>query len=129
MSNLKDISSDLTPRPRNPHNHDIITRSKLISEGMHFDIYEMLVQIKTGGTQSLHWVGKDGETYVASIKVRQELDPLYRDPVWLAENYLELERSMADIADQFGITPTAVNQWLNKHEIPTRSRGRNTDDN
>mgnify|MGYP003128870458 CR=1 FL=1 len=126
--NVIDENSDM-PRSKTPHFHEVITRSKLLSEGQHTYMYEMLVTLRTSGTQSFHWVGKNGETFVASVKVRQELDPLYRDPVWLAENYLEKERSMADIADQFGITPTAVNQWLNKHDIPTRKRGRNTDDN
>ena len=49
--------------------------------------------------------------------------------LWLMENYLEKERSMADIADQFGITPTAIHQWLLKHDIPTRSKGRKKHDN
>jgi len=104
-------------------------RATLMSEGEDFDMYKIAsVIIKTRGTQTITWTGKNGETFVASVKIRQELDPLYRDPLWLAENYIEKERSMADIADQFGITPTAINQWLNKHEIPTRKRGRNTDD-
>jgi|TARA_R110000824_G_scaffold42116_6_gene124465 hypothetical protein len=78
-----------------------------------------------GGTTTISWDGPNGEQYVASVKVRQELDPMYRDPIWLIENYLEKERTMADIADQFGVSATAINQWLNKHNIETRSRGHN----
>lgn len=48
----------------------------------------------------------------------------YRDAVWLREAYVEERRSMQNIASEFGITPAAINQWLNKHDIPTRSRGR-----
>ena len=32
---------------------------------------------------------------------------------------------MAEIADEFGVSPTAINQWLNKHDIETRPRGPN----
>lgn len=77
-----------------------------------------------GGLSTFSFEGKHGETYVVSIKVRQELDPLYRQKIWLSEEYVERERSMADIADQFGITPAAINQWLVKNDIPTRERGR-----
>ena len=79
------------------------------------------------GNSTISWDGPNGEQYVANIKVRQELDPLYRDPLWLAEHYLEKERTMADIADEFGASATAINQWLNKHNIETRSRGPNND--
>tara|TARA_Y100000361_G_C11146612_1_gene338402 strand:+ start:904 stop:1188 length:285 start_codon:yes stop_codon:yes gene_type:complete len=47
----------------------------------------------------------------------------YRDPVWLHDEYVGQERSMADIGREFGISPAAVNQWLTKHNIPTRPRG------
>ena len=30
---------------------------------------------------------------------------------------------MADIADQFGVSPMTINKWLNKHNIDTRPRG------
>ena len=47
----------------------------------------------------------------------------YRDPIWLRSAYLDEGRSMADIAMEFDITPAAVNQWLNKHNIESRKRG------
>jgi hypothetical protein len=47
----------------------------------------------------------------------------YRDPVWLEAQYRQGERTMQDIATEFGITPAAVNQWLVKHDITTRPRG------
>jgi len=80
-----------------------------------------------GGLATFTFTGKHGENFVGSVKVRQELDPLYRDEIWLNKQYVEMERSMADIADQFGITPAAINQWLNKYDIPTRSRGRSNE--
>ena len=50
----------------------------------------------------------------------------YRDPVWLEENYIQNNRTMADIATEFGITPMAVNHWLLKHNIQTRPRDSKT---
>lgn len=50
----------------------------------------------------------------------------YRDPVWLADAYVQQNRTMADIATEFGITPMAVNHWLLKHNIQTRPRGSKT---
>lgn len=47
----------------------------------------------------------------------------YRDPLWLEDEYLGKGRTMQDIATEFGVTPAAINQWLVKHEIPTRARG------
>tara|TARA_R100001443_G_scaffold2193_1_gene7428 strand:- start:24347 stop:24721 length:375 start_codon:yes stop_codon:yes gene_type:complete len=79
------------------------------------------------GVSAFTFTGKNGENYVATVKVRQELDPLYRSEIWLNAEYIEKERSMADIAEQFGITPAAINQWLVKHNIPTRERGRKND--
>jgi len=91
-----------------------------------YDYYEFdNVTLPACGVKTISWNGKNGEQYVANIKVRQELDPLYRDPLWLFEHYIEKERSMAEIADEFGVSPTAINQWLNKHDIETRSRGHN----
>tara|TARA_R110000765_G_C18823936_1_gene596105 strand:- start:29 stop:367 length:339 start_codon:yes stop_codon:yes gene_type:complete len=88
--------------------------------------YYIISQFKVAvpdGLSSLSFTGENGETYVVSVKVRQELDPHYRNQIWLNKEYVERERSMADIADQFGITPAAINQWLIKHDIPTRKRG------
>ncbi len=48
----------------------------------------------------------------------------YRDAEWLNEEYTVKGRTMKSIADQFGVTPMSIHQWLGKHNIPTRSRGR-----
>lgn len=91
----------------------------------YFDVCVPNPETESDGLTTFTFKGKNDENYVVSIKVRQELDPLYRDRIWLDKEYTEMERSMADIADQFGITPAAINQWLNKYDIPTRNRGRN----
>lgn len=101
---------------------------KNIDYPKYYVIHELVIptpEAESGGLSAFNFRGKNGENYVVSVKVRQELDPLYRDEIWLNKEYIDRERSMADIADQFGITPAAINQWLNKYDIPTRSRGRN----
>jgi len=52
--------------------------------------------------------------------------PLYHRKDWLEEEYIGKNRTMAEIAGQFGITPMSIHQWLGKHGIPTRPRGRRT---
>ena len=48
----------------------------------------------------------------------------YRNKDWLNNAYTVEGRSMADIAAEQGVTPMAINNWLAKHEIATRPRGR-----
>ena len=49
---------------------------------------------------------------------------MYHDKDWLHEEYVVKGRTMADIANQFSITPMSIHQWLGKHNIATRGRGR-----
>lgn len=49
---------------------------------------------------------------------------MYHDYEWLYSEYVTKGRTMSDISNQFGITPMSIQQWLNKLDIPTRSRGR-----
>ena len=50
--------------------------------------------------------------------------PLYQDRDWLLEQYAVADRTMSEIAREFGVTPMTINQWLRNHDIPTRPRGR-----
>ena len=68
-------------------------------------------------------VCEDSKYKVYLTLVEENKPKHYRDPVWLRNAYIEENRSMADIAMEFDITPAAVNQWLNKHNIETRKRG------
>ena len=45
---------------------------------------------------------------------------LYWDKEWLRCEYEDKLRSASEIAEQFGITETAVLHWLRKHKIPRR---------
>ncbi len=40
---------------------------------------------------------------------------------WLENEYLQKERSAADIANEFGVTECAILQWLRKHNIQPRT--------
>lgn len=59
-----------------------------------------------------------------NMTIRKAIEtPDYHDPTWLHEEYHGKGRTMADIAADFGVTPMTINIWLNKLDIPTRSRG------
>jgi hypothetical protein len=69
----------------------------------------------------------DGDILVVEIKhFIKPAKPLYHRKDWLEEEYIAKNRTMAEIANQFGITPMSIHQWLGKHGIPTRPRGRRT---
>jgi transposase-like protein len=41
----------------------------------------------------------------------------YHNPDWLNEQYYNQNRTLADIADDFNISPAAVSYWMRKHGI------------
>ena len=89
--------------------------------GTYFTVKDIIVPAT--GPACVMWKDENGLTYIANIKVRLELDPYYQDCMWLTEEYQEKERTMADIAEQFGVSPMTINKWLVKHNIDTRPRG------
>jgi len=76
------------------------------------------------GTQRHECVSGEDVLVVEIKHFVKPAKPLYHRRDWLEEEYVAKNRTMADIADQFGITPMSIHQWLGKHGIPTRSRGR-----
>lgn len=48
----------------------------------------------------------------------------YRDKEWLVEQYINKQMTMQEIGDMFAVSPMTIYTWLNKHDIPTRGRGR-----
>lgn len=71
----------------------------------------------------------DGDENVMVVEIKyfiKPAKPLYHRKDWLEEEYIGKNRTMAEIAQQFGITPMSIHQWLTKHNIPTRPRGRRT---
>ena len=43
------------------------------------------------------------------------------DKGWLEKQYIEFERSAADIANDNGVTENTILYWLKKHRIKTRT--------
>ena len=85
------------------------------------DVKETLVKALCFGVQGpMRCVGKDYDVRLTLIDKSE--GKLYRDRAWLEDAYVEEGRSMADIGRQFGISAAAINQWLNKFNIPTRGR-------
>ncbi|MBT4406420.1 MAG: hypothetical protein HOC79_00920 [Euryarchaeota archaeon] len=54
-------------------------------------------------------------------------DKAYRDRDWLIDAYHSQNKTLQEIADETGVTPMTINQWLVKHSIPSRPRGRRTE--
>jgi transposase-like protein len=54
--------------------------------------------------------------------------PQYRDSDWLREQYVDRERTTADIAEECGVTHQTISTWLDKHGIETRFSGELTDE-
>ena len=97
-------------------------------EELHEDERQLIEDVKETLVKALCF-GVEGEMVCQSkdYDVRLTLidkseGKLYRDRTWLEWEYVEEGRSMADIGRQFGISAAAINQWLNKFNIPTRGR-------
>ena len=50
--------------------------------------------------------------------------PDYKDAVWLKNAYLHKKQTMNAIASSCGVSPMTIQNWLDRHQIPTRPRGR-----
>lgn len=48
----------------------------------------------------------------------------YRDRTWLIEKYHRADLTLKQIADMCGVSPMTINQWLVRHNIQSRPRGR-----
>ena len=47
----------------------------------------------------------------------------YRHRHWLYTEYITKNRTMTDIGVECGVSPMTIQNWLDKHDIPTRPRG------
>ena len=75
------------------------------------------------GLTNTYSCSKCGKELTVEIS-QTEKSPLYKDKDWLIENYIDEQKSMSTLARMTGVSPMTICQWLNKFEIPTRSRGR-----
>lgn len=65
-----------------------------------------------------------GITNMIHVAVHPPRNDNYRDRGWLNAEYTVQKRTMSEIADACGVSAMTIYQWLKKHEIPTRRRGR-----
>lgn len=87
------------------------------------DTIRMMIDVGVDGTATA-----SNAQYAVSFTLRDKTKPKhYREPLWLEDAYLTQGRTMQEIATEFGISAAAVNQWLVKHDIPTRPRGQKRD--
>lgn len=76
----------------------------------------------TEGTVS-QWCNRLGvETRDAQEARDTGTPPELENQSWLRREYIDEERTCADIADQLDVTPLTVSRWLRRHDIPTRPR-------
>ena len=59
-----------------------------------------------------------------NIKPKNAGTTTYRNETWLRHEYENNGNSMARIAQDCGVSPMTIQNWLNTHSIETRSRGR-----
>ncbi len=68
---------------------------------------------------------KCDNTFDLTVKLTALLkDKSYRNKERLVAMYVDDNMTMKQIGDVYGVSAMAINKWLNKHNIPTRSRGR-----
>jgi hypothetical protein len=48
----------------------------------------------------------------------------YRDKVWLKKEYEMRGRTLSEIAQETGVSAMTISQWVNRHNIESRDRGR-----
>jgi len=74
----------------------------------------------TEGTVS-QWCNRLGvETRDAQEARDTGTPPELEDADWLRREYIDNERTCADIADEVDVTDLTVSRWLRRHDIPTR---------
>ena len=77
--------------------------------------------------QRLTFTGPDGKLHWVLLETGTALtDKNYRNREWLSDAYHTQSLTLQQIGDMCGVSPMTINQWLRKHSIPSRPRGRRT---
>lgn len=64
-----------------------------------------------------------GSLHLITVSVKT-LNDNFRTKKWLTNAYTTKGYTMAQIARMCGVTPMTIQNWLRRHDIPTRGRGR-----
>jgi DNA-directed RNA polymerase specialized sigma24 family protein len=88
--------------------------------------YEIAEEVGTTDNTVRSWMDRHGiEVRAADLAYSMGLSDGdisdLRDGEWLRENYVEKERSMSEIAEEFDVSTVVVRRWLRKNDIETRS--------
>ena len=67
-----------------------------------------------------HWFNKH-EIERRDQRNAQKPNKPYTHKEWLMTQYVENERSMADIGEECGVSAATILKWLRRHELKTRS--------
>lgn len=54
-----------------------------------------------------------------------EKDSLYRDEDWLRENYIDLEKTVEEMAEEVDVSRTAITHWMDEYGIKRRLKSGN----
>lgn len=65
-----------------------------------------------------------GKGTVLALAIQKPPNQDYRDKDWLEIQYKVNGRSMAQIGEMCGVSAMTIYQWLKRHGIETRKRGR-----
>ena len=66
---------------------------------------------------------KDGVWYLLSTGTADTSKP-YRQESWLRKEYINKGQTLQQIGNRCGVSPMTINQWIVKHGIESRPRGR-----
>lgn len=70
---------------------------------------------------------ENGKSYLVTVTEIGSAPPkAYKDKDWLTNAYVKESLTLQKIGDMCGVSPMTINQWLRKHDIPSRPRGRRT---
>jgi transposase-like protein len=68
----------------------------------------------------IRWLKKNGIDRRGQSEAQIAEKQPFHDETWLREQYVNQGRSMQDIADECGVTPSGIKKWIDKFEIETR---------
>jgi len=84
--------------------------------------YDIADEVGVSRSTIQYWIKKHDMQHCRSRRNPARLR--LQDESWLRTQYCARGRSMSDIADEVGVTRTTVGNWIERHGIPSRGRGR-----
>lgn len=114
------LSEDAVEQHKKLHGEDWL-RTQYVENRRSMDDIADELDVDSSTVES--WLDRYGvltRSYSEARLSEQAVERL-QDETWLREQYIEKRRSLPDIADEIGITPKGLFNWLDRHGIETRS--------